>query len=79
MNTVIPGHSTRSSAGTDETPVQRALGQAKEQYAQAEEAVKEKAENVAIATERYVGGHPWTSLAVAGSIGMVIGLLLTRR
>lgn len=65
--------------GDPESVLQGALDQAKGQLSQAEKAIQEKAEYATAATERYVNGHPWTSLAVAGSIGVVIGLLLTRR
>lgn len=65
--------------GDTESVLQGALDQAKGQLTQVEKTIQEKAEYATAATERYVGGHPWTSLAVAGSIGVVIGLLLTRR
>ncbi len=79
MSTVNPKVSNRSSSEDGETSVHGALEQAKQHYAQAEAAVKEKTQNAAMATERYIDMHPWTSLAVAGSIGMVIGILLRRR
>lgn len=59
--------------------LQVALDEAKGQLSQAEKAVREKSGYAVAETEKYVGGHPWTALAVAGSIGIVIGLLLTRR
>lgn len=65
--------------GKTDSILQDALGQARDQLSQAEKAIREKADYAAIETERYVRRRPWTALAVAGSIGVVVGLLLARR
>ena len=31
------------------------------------------------ATENYIGGHPWQTVAVSAGFGLVVGLLLGRR
>ncbi|HEF4759983.1 TPA: DUF883 family protein [Pseudomonas putida] len=31
------------------------------------------------ATETYIGGHPWQTVAVSAGFGLVVGLLLARR
>lgn len=67
------------NSGTTDSALQTALAQAKGQLSEAEKVLQEKAEYAVAATERRVGRHPWTSIAVAGSIGIVVGLLLKRR
>lgn len=62
-----------------DSTLQIALEQAKGRLSEAEKALQEKAEYAVSATGRQVGRHPWTALAVAGSIGIAVGLLLTRR
>ncbi len=59
--------------------LQTALDQAKGKISQAEKVMQERAGYAADETRHYVKHHPWTALAVAGSIGVVLGLLLTRR
>ena len=31
------------------------------------------------ATETYIGGHPWQTVAVSAGFGLVVGMLLARR
>ncbi|MEJ1226081.1 DUF883 family protein [Pseudomonas sp. CCNWLW56] len=31
------------------------------------------------ATENYIGGHPWQTVAISAGFGLVVGLLLGRR
>ncbi|WP_085727073.1 YqjD family protein [Pseudomonas sp. R37(2017)] len=31
------------------------------------------------ATETYIGGHPWQTVAISAGFGLVVGLLLGRR
>ncbi len=68
----------RGAAGNSDSAVQAAIDHAKGRVVQAGQALQEKADQAATVTERYVGAHPWTSLAIAGSIGVVVGLLLNR-
>jgi ElaB/YqjD/DUF883 family membrane-anchored ribosome-binding protein len=39
----------------------------------------DKTNNVATATDDYVHDHTWTVLGVAAGVGLMIGLLLSRR
>lgn len=55
------------------------LEQAKEAISDAGDALKERADDAVTSTEKYVGKHPWHSLAIAGGIGLVLGILLSRR
>lgn len=41
--------------------------------------VREKARPVVDATESYIGGHPWQTVAISAGFGLVVGLLLGRR
>lgn len=41
--------------------------------------VRDKARPVVDATETYIGGHPWQTVAISAGFGLVVGLLLGRR
>ncbi|AVD83901.1 DUF883 domain-containing protein [Pseudomonas sp. SWI6] len=41
--------------------------------------VRAKAQPVMDATQDYIGGHPWQTVAISAGFGLVIGLLLGRR
>ena len=41
--------------------------------------VREKAKPAVDATEDYIGGHPWQTVAISAGFGLVVGLLLGRR
>lgn len=49
------------------------------QTSQAVGNVRDKARPMVDATENYIGGHPWQTVAVSAGFGLVIGLLLGRR
>jgi ElaB/YqjD/DUF883 family membrane-anchored ribosome-binding protein len=55
------------------------LKEAKAQLSNAKDMVSSQARHAADATEHYVGENPWTSLAIAVSIGTAVGLLLRGR
>jgi ElaB/YqjD/DUF883 family membrane-anchored ribosome-binding protein len=44
-----------------------------------EDAVKGKTKEVARATDDYVHEHPWLAIGTAASVGLVLGLLISRR
>lgn len=66
---------TRGPAGNSDSLVQTALDNAKDGVARAEQVLQEKSGQATAA----IGDHPWKALAIAGSIGIVVGLLLNRR
>ena len=70
-------------AATLRASVEQNLRAAKDRLAQLEKAVETRAVNAAKATDQYVRGHPWQSLAIAAGvfaiIGVVVGLLLNRK
>ena len=55
------------------------LAAAKAKYAELEEVTVKQAKRAAAVTDEYVHGNPWTSMAVAGGIGLLIGVLITSR
>lgn len=44
-----------------------------------EYAVKDKTKQAARATDDYVHEHPWLAIGTAASLGLVVGLLISRR
>jgi len=55
------------------------LREARHKLADAEDAIKEKTREVARATDDYVHEHPWPAIGAAAGLGLVIGLLISRR
>ncbi|MCO1620858.1 MAG: DUF883 family protein [Pseudomonas alloputida] len=49
------------------------------QARQAASNVRNKAQPVVDATQDYIGGHPWQTVAISAGLGLVVGLLLGRR
>ena len=41
--------------------------------------VRDRTKPVVDATENYIGGHPWQTVAISAGFGLVVGLLLGRR
>ena len=41
--------------------------------------VRARTKPVVDATESYIGGHPWQTVAISAGFGLVVGLLLGRR
>jgi ElaB/YqjD/DUF883 family membrane-anchored ribosome-binding protein len=41
--------------------------------------VRDRAKPAVDATETYIGGHPWQTVAISAGFGLVVGLLLGRR
>jgi ElaB/YqjD/DUF883 family membrane-anchored ribosome-binding protein len=59
--------------------IQDSLHQAKVKLAEAEAMVTERAKQAARYTEEYVQENPWRAVGIAAGIGLVLGLLMTRR
>lgn len=55
------------------------LGRAKEQFADAEHALREKTRQVAHATDDYVHANPWQSVGIAAGVAFLLGMLAGRR
>ena len=55
------------------------LRQAKARLTQVEEEALKRARELADATEDYVRDNPWQSVGIAAGIGLVLGVLISRR
>jgi ElaB/YqjD/DUF883 family membrane-anchored ribosome-binding protein len=59
--------------------IQESLRVAKDKLSRAEEAVVDKTKAAARATDDYVHDHPWGAVGIAAAVGLVIGMLISRR
>lgn len=59
--------------------IRSSLGRARETLNLAEEGLRERGKIAVDATEDYVHKHPWQSLGFSAAIGLLVGLLLSRR
>lgn len=59
--------------------IERSLERAKVKLAEAESVITEKTREMAHATDQYVHENPWRAVGVAAGIGLIIGLLISRR
>ncbi|MCY7389407.1 MAG: DUF883 domain-containing protein [Burkholderiales bacterium] len=55
------------------------LDVAKARYFEVQDATVKQAKQAATATDEYVHGNPWTAVAVAGGVGLLVGLLVMNR
>lgn len=59
--------------------IQESLRIAKDKLSRAEEVMVDKTKAAARATDDYVHDHPWSAVGIAGAVGLVIGMLISRR
>ncbi len=59
--------------------VDESLASAKAKMIEAEAALTVKTKAAAVATDEYVHENPWQAVGVAAGIGVLIGLLISRR
>ena len=59
--------------------IQDSLHEAKVKLAEAEALVTERAKQAARYTDEYVHENPWRAIGIAAGIGVLLGLLITRR
>jgi ElaB/YqjD/DUF883 family membrane-anchored ribosome-binding protein len=59
--------------------IQESLRVAKDKLSRAEEVVIDKSKAAARATDDYVHDHPWGAVGIAAAVGLVIGMLISRR
>ena len=71
----------QTSAGASElrARVQSTLDRAKSSLGEFQSVAVERARAASKATDDYVHDNPWQSIGVAAGVGLLIGLLLTRR
>lgn len=58
---------------------EESLRQAKVRLAEVEEEAMRRAKEIADAADEYVRENPWQSVGIAAGIGLVLGLLISRR
>jgi len=59
--------------------VQASLDRAKHNLADLQDAAVEKAKAAGRATDAYVHENPWQSIGVAAGVGLLLGMLISRR
>jgi len=59
--------------------IQDSLRQAKVKLAEVEDILIDKGKEAARATDEYVHDHPWKAVGIAAGVGLVIGMLISRR
>ena len=58
---------------------EESVRQAKQRLASIEEEALEHAREIAGEADQYVRGNPWQAVGIAAGIGLVLGLLMSRR
>jgi ElaB/YqjD/DUF883 family membrane-anchored ribosome-binding protein len=59
--------------------IEHSLERAKVKLSELESVVAERTREVAHEADQYVHEHPWKAVGVAAGIGLIIGLLISRR
>jgi ElaB/YqjD/DUF883 family membrane-anchored ribosome-binding protein len=59
--------------------IQDSLHQAKVKLAEVEDILIDKGKEAARATDEYVHDHPWKAVGIAAGVGLIIGMLISRR
>jgi ElaB/YqjD/DUF883 family membrane-anchored ribosome-binding protein len=71
--------SSASMVGKDAENLREQISQKLQQALDSVANVRERTRPVVDATEIYIGGHPWQTVAISAGFGLVVGLLLGRR
>lgn len=59
--------------------IRSSLGRARTSLNSAENGLRERGQAAVDATSDYVQTHPWHSLGIAAAIGLLLGMLISRR
>lgn len=59
--------------------IERSLERAKVKLSEVESVVGARTREMAHVTDEYVREHPWRAVGVAAGIGLIVGLLISRR
>lgn len=70
---------TGEKIGVIRERLQEQIHKAKDRLAETKEVVVVKAKEGARATDEYVHDHPWHAVGIAAGVGLVIGMLISRR
>ncbi|AMS17858.1 ElaB/YqjD/DUF883 family membrane-anchored ribosome-binding protein [Pseudomonas chlororaphis] len=71
--------SSASLVGEEGENLRQQVGLKLKQALDSVSSVRERSKPVMDATEQYIGGHPWQTVAISAGVGLVVGLLLGRR
>ncbi|MGE7955280.1 DUF883 family protein [Pseudomonas sp. NPDC089530] len=71
--------SSASLVGEEGETLRQQAGLKLKQALDSVSSVRERSKPVVDATERYIGGHPWQTVAISAGVGLLVGLLLGRR
>jgi ElaB/YqjD/DUF883 family membrane-anchored ribosome-binding protein len=66
-------------AATARARMEDSIRAAQEKVTQAQNAVVDQAKAAATATDDYVHAHPWKAVGFAAAIGVILGMLISRR
>ncbi len=73
------GHTATEGFKVAKEKLEASLRTAKEEFIRVEETVLEKTKEVAHATDNYVRENPWQAVGISAAIGLVMGLLISRK
>lgn len=59
--------------------IQESLRVAKDKLSRAEDVMVDKTKAAARATDDYVHDHPWGAVGIGAAVGLVLGMLISRR
>ncbi|MCY1405749.1 hypothetical protein D9M71_209950 [compost metagenome] len=68
-----------SLVGEEGETLREQVGIKLKQAREAVTGVRARTQPVVDATQDYIGGHPWQTVAISAGFGLVVGLLLGRR
>ncbi|SEM45131.1 Membrane-anchored ribosome-binding protein, inhibits growth in stationary phase, ElaB/YqjD/DUF883 family [Pseudomonas sp. ok272] len=71
--------SSAALVGEEAETLRGQIAQKLQQARDAVSSVRERTQPAVEATETYIGGHPWQTVAISAGFGLVVGLLLGRR
>ncbi|MGH8389556.1 MAG: DUF883 family protein [Pseudomonas sp.] len=72
-------NSSASLVGEEAETLRGQIAQKLQQARSSVTRVRDRSLPAVEATETYIGGHPWQTVAVSAGFGLVVGLLLGRR
>ena len=75
----VTASQTGEKIGVLRERLQEQMHKAKDRLAETTEVVVVKAKEGARATDEYVRDHPWHAVGIAAGVGLVIGMLISRR
>ncbi|MGF6108573.1 DUF883 family protein [Pseudomonas sp. ADAK2] len=71
--------SSATLVGEEADTLRGQVAQKLQQALESVTSVRERTKPAVDATESYIGGHPWQTVAISAGFGLVVGLLLGRR